>query len=31
MEDSAADDGALFEATAFLSHFNDLPDMSRGT
>jgi predicted transposase YbfD/YdcC len=26
MEASAADDGALFEATAFLSHFNDLPD-----
>ena len=25
MEDLAADDGALFEATAFLSHFNDLP------
>ncbi len=26
MEDSAADDGALFEAVAFLSYFNDLPD-----
>jgi predicted transposase YbfD/YdcC len=26
MEDSAADDGALFEATAFLRYFNDLPD-----
>jgi predicted transposase YbfD/YdcC len=26
MEDPAADDGALFEAVAFLSHFNDLPD-----
>lgn len=26
MDDSAPDDGALFEATAFLSYFNDLPD-----
>ncbi len=26
MEDSATDDGALFEATAFLSYFSDLPD-----
>lgn len=26
MEDSATDDGAVFEATAFLSYFNDLPD-----
>jgi predicted transposase YbfD/YdcC len=26
MEDSEVDDGALFEATGFLSYFNDLPD-----
>jgi predicted transposase YbfD/YdcC len=26
MEDSAADDGAFFEATGFLGYFNDLPD-----
>ncbi len=26
MEESAADDGALFEAVAFLSYFHDLPD-----
>jgi predicted transposase YbfD/YdcC len=26
MDDSAPDDGALFEATAFLGYFNDLPD-----
>ena len=26
MDDVAADDGAVFEATVFLSHFNDLPD-----
>jgi predicted transposase YbfD/YdcC len=26
MDDLAADDGALFEATAFLRHFNNLPD-----
>ena len=26
MEDLAADDDTLFEATVFLSHFNDLPD-----
>lgn len=26
MDDSAPDDGALFEATAFLSYFNNLPD-----
>jgi predicted transposase YbfD/YdcC len=26
MDDAAADCGAIFEATAFLSHFNDLPD-----
>jgi predicted transposase YbfD/YdcC len=26
MEDSAADDGALFEVVAFLSYFNHLPD-----
>ena len=26
MENAATDDGALFEATVFLHHFNDLPD-----
>jgi hypothetical protein len=26
MEDSATDNDALFEATVFLSYFNDLPD-----
>ncbi len=26
MDDLAADDGAVFEATVFLSRFNDLPD-----
>lgn len=26
MDDSAEDDGGFFEATVFLSHFNDLPD-----
>ena len=26
MDGAAADDGAAFEATAFLRHFNDMPD-----